>query len=256
MSHPPVAVQLWSVRDQLAAELESTVEALAEIGFAGVETAFGVESDLDEREIHRAARLFDRCGLEVCAAHAELPLGDQRDAVLRQAELLDTRRLVWHGWPEDPRYGSRAGIEELADAYSRAAQVAQEAGLELGIHNHWWELRPVDGELPLKLLHEALDPAIFFELDLYWASYGGADLSELLAAVGERVRLVHVKDGPADDPDAAMVALGQGRVDLDPALTAVEHAAWWIVEFDAYDGDVLEGLAESVRYLDARSEVR
>ncbi|BBY85541.1 sugar phosphate isomerase/epimerase family protein [Mycolicibacterium tokaiense] len=252
MSAPPVAVQLWSVRDRLASDFDGTVRALAEIGFSGVETAFGVEAELDEDEIRHAATVFAASGLQVCSAHVELPLGDDRDAVLRQAEILDTRRIIWHGWPEDVRYGSRAGIEELIDVYGRANDVARVEGLEFGIHNHWWELRAVDGVLPLEILHSALDSSVFFELDVYWSTVAGVDPAALIARLGSRVQLIHVKDGAAQDVDAPMVALGQGSVDLEPTLAAIEHAAWWIVEFDAYDGDILDALTASLRYLDAR----
>ncbi|AQA03351.1 hypothetical protein BVC93_14055 [Mycobacterium sp. MS1601] len=252
MSAPPVAIQLWSVRDRLASDFDGTVRALSDIGFSGVETAFGVEAELDEDQIRHAATVFAGNGLQVCSAHVELPLGDQRDAVLRQAEILDTRRIVWHGWPEDRRYGSRAGIEELLDVYGRANDVARAEGLEFGIHNHWWELRPVDGLLPLEILHAGLDPSVFFELDIYWSTVAGVDPAALITRLDPRVQLIHVKDGAAEDVDAPMVALGQGRVDLEPTLAAIENAAWWIVEFDAYDGDILDALAASVQYLDAR----
>jgi len=249
MSQPPIAVQLWSVRDHLAADFDGTVRTLAEIGFAGVETAFGVEADLDEEQIIYAAGVFGKNGLQVCSAHVELPLDKGRDAVLRQADSLGTRRIIWHGWPEDPRYGSKAGLEELIDIYGRANDVARAEGLEFGIHNHWWELHPVDGALPLELLHAALDPSVFFELDVYWATVAGVDPADLITGLGSRVQLIHVKDGAAEDVDAPMVALGQGSVNLEPTLAAAQNMAWWIVEFDACDGDIFDALATSRQYL-------
>lgn len=252
MPQPPVAVQLWSVRDRLITDFDGTIRSLAEIGFTGVETAFGVEADLDEDQIEYAGRVFKENGLKVCSAHVEIPLGKDRDAVLRQAEILDTRRIVWHGWPEDPRYGSSSGVEELVDVYGRANDVARAEGLEFGIHNHWWELRPVDGALPLEVLHSALDPSVFFELDIYWSTFAGIDPAALIGRLSSRVQLIHVKDGAAEDIDAPMVALGQGSVNLEPALAAIEDAAWWIIEFDAFDGDILDGLSVSRQYLRAR----
>lgn len=252
MSQPPIAVQLWSVREQLVTNFDSTIRSLAEIGFSGVETAFGVEADFDLDDIARAAGVFAQNSLEVCSAHVELPLGDNRDSVLRQAEILGTQRIIWHGWPEDPRYGNRAGIDELIDIYGRANDVARAAGLEFGVHNHWWELQPVDGVIPLESLHAALDPSIFFELDIYWSTVAGIDPAALIGRLGDRVQLIHVKDGAAEDVDAPMVALGEGSVNLEPTLAAIEDAAWWIVEFDAFEGDILDGLALSRQYLRAR----
>ncbi|ORV08148.1 hypothetical protein AWB94_12660 [Mycolicibacterium canariasense] len=244
-------MQLWSVRDHLAADFDGTVATLADIGFAGVETAFGVEGDLDEEHIVQASGIFSKYGLQVCSAHVEIPLGKDLDAVLRQADILGTRRIVWHGWPEDPRYGSKAGVDELIDMYGRANDVARAEGLEFGIHNHWWELQPVDGTPSLELLHAALDPSVFFELDVYWATVAGVDPVALITRLGSRAQLIHVKDGAAEDVDAPMVALGQGTIRLEPTLAAAEDAAWWIVEFDACDGDIFDALSVSRQYLRA-----
>ena len=42
---------------------------------------------------------------------------------------------------------------------------------------------------------------------------GGVDPAELVAALGSRAALLHVKDGPADEPPSPMVAVGDGAVE-------------------------------------------
>ena len=86
----PIALQLYTVRDQLAHDFEGTVRRVADIGYAGVETAsfpVGVSAAA-------AKALFDEVGLTVCAAHAPLPLGAAAAESLDRLTALGCDRLV------------------------------------------------------------------------------------------------------------------------------------------------------------------
>ena len=74
----------------------------------------------------------------------------------------------------------------------------------------------------------------------------------LLERLGSRVALLHVKDGPIESDPSTQLPAGQGAVDLPAVLAAAPHATR-IVEFDAYRGDIFDGIAESLAYL-AESE--
>ena len=52
--------------------------------------------------------------------------------------------------------------------------MAKAAGIEFGIHNHWWEFGTVEGRLAHDVMVEMLDSRIFFEIDTYWAKVGGS----------------------------------------------------------------------------------
>jgi sugar phosphate isomerase/epimerase len=95
-----------------------------------------------------------------------------------------------------------------------------------------------------------LDPGIFAEVDTYWAAVGGADPVAVVAGLGARARMLHIKDGPADDPQASMTAVGAGRMDV-PAIIGVSRAEWLVVEIDRTDGDMFEAIERSYAYLTA-----
>jgi sugar phosphate isomerase/epimerase len=243
----PIALQLYTLRDALEADFETTMHRIASYGYAGVETAF-----FAPHISHRYAREFiTSLGLQICSIHCELPIGNQRESVLQQAADLGAQRIVWHGWPEDSRYGSIAGIAELAAEYNQAAHAATQAGLTLGIHNHWWECQQVVGQYAYQHLLPQLDPTIFWELDAYWATVAGCDPIAMLHELGPRVPLLHLKDGPAT-PDALKMALGTGALPIPAILAAAKHAEWLIVELDDYAGDMFEAVDQSVRYLQAQ----
>jgi sugar phosphate isomerase/epimerase len=158
---PSIGLQLYTLRETLPSDVAGGLRRVAEIGYQGVETAF-FDPRVDPAE---TARMLGELGLTILATHAPLPLGDGQEEALRLADILGCRRIVWHGWPEDPRYSTRDGIRALADEYNRAADVAAAHGLELGLHNHWWEMRRSEGVIPYQALLAELNPAIFFEVD-------------------------------------------------------------------------------------------
>ena len=76
----------------------------------------------------------------------------------------------------------------------------------------------IEGRRAYQRLLEQLDPAIFWELDTYWATVAGCDAPAVVRELGARAPLLHLKDGPAT-PDAVKQALGTGVIDV-PAIIA------------------------------------
>ena len=84
-------------------------------------------------------------------------------------------------------------------------------GLRFGYHNHDFELsRWSAGARGSRRSRTSSTRRVLLEVDTYWAAVGGQDVPELLGRLGDRVRYLHVKDGPVtkDDP---MTAVGAGR---------------------------------------------
>lgn len=243
----PIALQLYSLRVQLARDFEATIRNVAAIGYAGVETASFPEGVTPAQ----AKSLFDELGLTVCAAHAPLPLGDQVAATAGLMAALGCDRLISAYLPPE-EYATRDAINRACDKLNEAAVNAKAHGLRLGVHNHWWEFQSVDGVRPYEVWLERLDPAVFFELDAYWAQVGGVAPTEALRALGSRVELLHVKDGPADKPESDMVAVGQGVMDYTAIIPAAPAAAWLIVELDRCGTDMMTAVEQSFEYLVTR----
>jgi sugar phosphate isomerase/epimerase len=106
----------------------------------------------------------------------------------------------------------------------------------------------VGGRTGLEALADALDPAVLLEVDTYWAAVGGQDVPALLGRLGDRVRYLHVKDGPVtkDDP---MTAVGGGRMPVAEILAACPSAEWHVVELDRCATDVLTAVRDSLGWL-------
>lgn len=240
---PPLALQLYTVRDRAMEDFEGTLNKIAAIGYLGVETA-GVYGESPAV----AARLFRDLGLEVTSLHAPLPLLENLDATVELAGAFGVRRVVCAWYPPE-RLGTRADITAVCDELNRAQRELSPHGLELLYHNHWQECAEVDGERVYRQMLAQLDPGIGFEPDVYWAQTAGVDPAVLVRELGARAPLLHIKDGPAK-MGVPMAAVGQGVMDL-AAISAAggDHAAWWIVELDRCETDILQAVAQSYAYL-------
>lgn len=240
----PIAVQLYSLREEAAKDFPAVLARLGEIGYVGVEPA-GLH-DLD-------AEQFSKCiadaGLSVCSAHGAMPLGDDANAALDFQQAIGSDDLVVAFLPPD-RFGDRAAVESVADELNRALENVKARGMTLGYHNHYWEFSSqIDGQSAHALLYELLAPEIFAEIDLYWARVGGADPLQVVRDLGPRARFLHVKDGPADSPKSPMTAVGAGEMDFPPILEAATAAEWHIVELDRCATDMFDAVEQSYRHL-------
>lgn len=239
----PIALQLYTLREQLAGDFAGTVEAVADMGYAGVETDSFPGTTPEE-----AKDLFQSLGLDVAAAHLPLPIDDERDTVLRTAASLDCTNIVCAHMPPTA-FLDKDSVREVADTLNDAGQVAAEHGLTLFYHNHWWEFTDIDGRPAYDSLLEYLSDDIKLEVDVYWAQTAGVDPVALVKRLGSRTSLLHIKDGPCTEDDP-MVAVGDGAVDIPAVVEAGSDTTdWLIVELDKHAGDMMDAVAKSYDYM-------
>ena len=257
-STPTISVQLYSVYEEWSKDQDTTLARLATIGYTTVE-AFDFVQRPDE-----VAAALTRHGLRAGTGHA-LFLSDSNEqlTVLPLEQTLESAAKLGVEYVIDPfvhpdRWRTREEIQRTADRMNRAAEAAQRYGMGVAYHNHGHELAiRVEDRPALELFAELVDPAVGFEVDLYWAAAGGVDPVELVSTLGDRVVAVHVKDGAAGaDPLALVVpdgqtAAGRGDVPLTAALEAVTALKYAIVEFDRYP-DIFEGVESSYAFLSER----
>jgi sugar phosphate isomerase/epimerase len=239
----PIALQLYTLR-QAAAEqgFEKTVRRVAEMGYAGVEPA-GFPGTTPEA----AGKLFRELGLDVPSAHVALPVGDSKNEVLDTMAAIGSTCIVSGKGPDD--FATLDAIQATCALFNEAHANAQAAGMSFGVHNHWWEYLKVGDRYAYEVMLDLLDPAITFELDTYWIQVAGPDPAEIVAQMGARSPLLHIKDGPANR-EAPMQPIGSGALDW-PAIVGAggDHTEWLIVELDRCATDMVEAVQSSYDYL-------
>jgi sugar phosphate isomerase/epimerase len=266
MTKPSISIQLWTVRNELEADLDGTLARLSEIGFTRVE-AFGFVDRVDA-----LADAFARHGLSSPTGHASLASDTENpfaalDAPSNEQVFAAAMKLgmttVIEPFVAPERWETLDEITKTAESLNAAAAAAAKHGITVGYHNHNQEfLNVIEGRFALEVFAELLAPEVVLEVDLYWAAAGGADLVALIERLGTRVVALHVKDGTLEPLPSVhsvptdQVPAGTGAVDLRGALEAAASARWAIVEFDAYHGDIWDGVTAAFEFLESWGAVR
>jgi sugar phosphate isomerase/epimerase len=260
MATPRVAVQLYSVHKPLETDLDGTLGRLADIGLRYVEAFDFV------RRADALKTAFDHYGLKAPTGHAILIEDevDTPDGLLTVPPADETFAaaaslgvsIVIDPFVPPARWQNLEDIQRSADRLNERAAQAATHGLRVGYHNHDGELRSIiDGKPALEVFADLLDPAVALEVDLYWAAAGGQNPADLLGRLGGRVQAVHVKDGPmrpgisAAELPTDQVPAGQGDVPLAAALAAGSTIDYAVIEFDHYEGDIFDGIAQSYAFI-------
>lgn len=241
----PLSVQLYTVRDALAADPVAAFDRLASLGFTTVEL-FGFVDRAEEY-----ADLLSRFGLTPSSAHGSL-IGQDLVPVIDAAKRLGLTTVIDPA--VDPeRWTSSDSVVAIADEFNEIARIAADEGITVGYHNHWWEFQQMDGTTALEAFADNLDPAVVLEVDTYWASVAGVDAPALLSRLGDRVQFIHVKDGDVSRDNKNQVGVGSGRMPVLDVLAAAPQAVR-VVELDDFTGDVFDALADSIEFLTANGE--
>ena len=239
----PISVQLYTLREEAQRDFRAVIARLGEIGYSGVEPA-GLH-DLKAAEFKQAV---DAAGMVVSGSHVQMITEKNATEVLDEQETLGSREVIVAFLP--PEFFKDAdSVKRVADKLNTANELVSARGMSLGYHNHYWEFGTRIGEQTAHAhLFERLEPAIFAEVDTYWARVGGSDPARVVSDLGPRARMLHLKDGPADDPESAMTAVGDGVLDVS-AIAAASRADWHVVELDRCDTDMFEAVEKSYAYL-------
>jgi sugar phosphate isomerase/epimerase len=241
-----LGIQLYTLREEAALDFPGVLDRLGRLGFAHVEVAgrHGLTAEETRSRVEDA-------GMEVASLHG-MPFGDDAARVFDEAEALGSPRVVVPVAGPD-EFKSADAVDAVAARLNAAARSAAERGLGLAYHNHFWEWTVLpDGGAAFDRLVAGLAPEVQLEVDVYWAQTAGCDPPTLLAELGTRASLLHLKDGPADGPDSPMTTAGTGAVDLAAAVAAAPLDALPFVELDACAGSMWDAVEESFRYLTSR----
>ena len=263
----PVAVQVYSVRDDAKADLRGTLEKIKEMGYDGVEFAglYGyAPADIK--------KMCEEIGLVPISAHVPYldMMGAPKGILKKYAEIgckyVAVPYLSADYRPESGNFG------EVIENVKMLGKVAKELGMQLLYHNHDFEFLKIDGKYALDILYDEV-PAEYLatELDTCWVNIGGENPVDYILKYSDRAPVVHLKDfyGEKSDDMYELIGIkseapkrpsnfefrpvGSGMQNFPPILDAAEKAGakWVVVEQDNPSMGLtpMESIAKSREYL-------
>lgn len=249
MAKLPLALQLYTLRDDTARDFAGTLKKVAEMGYAGVELAG--TGGLSAPELRGA---LDDNNLRVCGSHVGIDAMENDIAqVVSENLALGNRYVVVPYLGEDRRQGAE-GYKQTAETLNRLGETLQSHGLTLAYHNHAFEFEPLEnGQIGEDILLENTDPMLVkAEVDTYWVLVGGQDPVAFVRKHAGRVPLMHLKD--RDKTDGSFAEVGTGDLPLDALVAAAPEVGteWLIVEQDVCKRPPLESVKLSYDNLKAK----
>jgi len=278
----PVAIQLYSLRDETKADFVGTLKAVKEMGYDGVEFA-GLREFEDKPE--ELKKILDEIGLVPISAHVTTDeyMCDEGgiDAVLDRYQKVGVKYVAVPYLVEDRRPGAArwndpAVPNNTLDLLTRIAKGAKERGMMLLYHNHDFEFKnKVDGKYMLEVLYDSIPADIFqSELDTCWVNIGGEVPADYIRKFTGRAPVVHLKDfhmtgslpkhlyaligideeeSEAEEATFDFRPVGHGMQDMPAILAAsVDAGAGWVVveQDDPSVGTTpMECAAKSIAYV-------
>jgi sugar phosphate isomerase/epimerase len=250
----PIGLQMYSVREQAERDLAGVLRAISKIGYQEVELYWNLYS----RPAAELRKMLADHGLRAPSGHLDY---EGFAGKLDYAHALGLTYVVCPMLPKD-MWHSLDAFKQAADQFNAWGQKARELGMRFGFHNHNYEFRRFGNTTGFDVIVARTDPKlVWLELDCYWVTQAGHDPVEMLNRLGNRVRMIHIKDRKAGFPsshtlDASaehFTEVGTGTINWKSVLAAAQKAGveHYFVEQDSGERPPLESVALSYRNLRA-----
>ena len=266
----PVAVQLYSVRDEMQNDFYGTIKAMKELGYDGVEFA-----GLFGEEPAKIKAFCEEIGITPISAHVPYyDMLEDPEKVLADYAEIGCKYVAVPYLTEECRPGTD-GFTATVEGIRKIGEAAKKLGIQLLYHNHDFEFVKIGEEYALDVLYSTI-PADFLqtEIDTCWVNVAGVVPAEYIEKYSGRAPVVHLKDfkmsgakqgqlykligideNEEDDEQEAFsfMPVGYGVQDIPAILAACEDAGahWVVVEQDspAKDDTPMNSVKLSREYL-------
>jgi sugar phosphate isomerase/epimerase len=263
-----VALQLYSLRYQLASNASAALDEVKSWGITNVELAGTYKLTPEQFKAELDAR-----GLNAFSGHFAFDrLQNDIEGVARDAQTLGLKYVgcAWIPHDDNKPFDEKTMRQAIA-VFNHAGEVLAQHGLKFFYHVHGYEFQPIQGiilgpqGMPIGTLFDLLmsetNPKfVNFEMDVFWIVHPGQDPVKLLEKYPSRWILMHLKGMRDSTPTGLLtghsavtndVAVGTGKIDYVPIVNAAKKIGvkWYIIEDESPVSE--QQIPQSYNYLEA-----
>ena len=201
--------------------------------------------------------------LSVVAIHEDLgTIKNNLDMVVREAKMFSCNKIVVTGMYKFD-YSNLKKVEQLCEQLNYAGVALAKHGVQLLYHNHNAEfLRYYSQNMFGKMVNSTNAEYVNFELDVFWAADAGVDPLDVMNALGNRLKLLHITDRGArlgtkiftPIVKQKCVEAGEGNLNLPAFCKKAEEAGVETVILESHknwiQGDPIKSLQLSSKFFD------
>ncbi len=244
---PKVALQLYTVRDELKKDFDYTLKQIEEMGLRYVEIA-----DTGTLTIPEFTKKLEQYNLRPISTHVDfLLLRQNPQSFLNEVQEAGINKVVIP-WIDPQIWQDETILSQVLNELEQIGIKAKEQGISISYHNHAHELVVSDpGYLLDRLITQT--QSIHLELDLGWA-YVATQKDPLYIAqrYNQKITLFHLKDVRSVEPLRFTELGNDGKIDWQNVLKEIKsmNSSEWIIEQDTdFETDPLDSVKKSFQYL-------
>lgn len=224
----PIGSQVWPLRPMLK-DFPAFAKRIAAIGVTRLELCSPIGYGAEFASLANAKEvktILDEHGLKSESSHFTLgELRHSQQKSIEWAKEIGITQMITAslGDGNGGDHPTPDQVQRAAEEYNRIADVAQQAGMQQGLHNEGFELSMVEGRRTYDRLFDLLDPKLVkFQFQMSTITAGLVAADYFLRFPG-RFFSMHLQDvdmnGAGRHPQ---VPLGQGSIDWVKTFTAAK----------------------------------
>lgn len=229
----PIAVQLYSVRDDCGKDFDAALEKIAKMGFKGVEFAGYHNYGGKAKELRKR---LDDLNLKAVGTHIGTGSfrGDELKKTIEFHQIIGCRFLIV---PGDGDFTNPEKSKALAETFNKTAEVLKPLRMACGYHNHTGEFKKDGDTTYWDLFAQRTTKDVVLQQDCGWTFAAGLDPVELMKRYPGRMKSTHFKPTVVGDDKTKKAILGQDSVNW-PAVYAAccdfGGTEWITIEQETY----------------------
>ena len=254
-----VGIQLYTIRDAMAADVRGTLKKVSDMGYKNLELAGYSNGKFYGFSAADFNKIVGDLGMVNLSSHSAV---ESKGITIESAKLMADAhaalgvKFCVQPWVNDEDRTIEKYKKMIGD-WNKVGKIMKEVGIQFGYHNHNFEFKKVDGLVPYYdvFMKEMDKDLITMELDLFWASKAGQDPIAMFKKYPGRFQLIHFKDMRTNQPPFFDVIkddvcnVGDGVIDFKKIWAAkdIAGAKHLFVEDDNQgNGKPFEGIETSI----------
>ena len=250
-----VGVQLYSVRDDMKRDPQSTLEALAQMGYKYVEHANYIDRKFYGWEAKEFKKRLDDLGLKMPSGHTVMgkkhwdegknEFTDLWKYTVEDAAVLGQELVISPSIDMAIRKDKNLLLKYM-DIFNKSGELCQKSGMRFGYHNHDFEFsEKLDGELLYDIMLNNTDPTLVAQqLDIGNMINGGGIPAQVMKKFPGRFVSMHVKDEVPSSAghekfESTVLGKGSGQIDVQALVKLGDKEGGtkhFIIEQESYQG--------------------
>jgi sugar phosphate isomerase/epimerase len=200
-----LAIQLYTVREDMKKDPSGTLKQISEMGYKYVEHANYEKRKFYGYEPADFKKLLEGYGMQMPSGHVQMlpndydfaknDFADKWKYTVEDAAIAGQKYLV-SPWLDDSLRKNMKDFKAYMEVFNKSGQLCKASGMKFGYHNHDFEFQTkIDGQLLYDLILDNTDPSLVAQqLDMGNLYNGGFKAIDVAKKYPGRFEMMHVKD--------------------------------------------------------------